>query len=47
MLVTASGIVMLTRLVQATKASLPMLVTASGIVMLTRLVQPKTILLGC
>ena len=41
MLVTLSGIVMLIRLVQPSKAQFPMLVTLSGIVMLVRLVQPE------
>ena len=39
MLVTLSGIVMLVKLVQSLKASLPMLVTLSGIVTLTKLLQ--------
>ena len=39
MLVTLSGIVMLVRLAQCSKAFLPMLVTLSGIVMLVRLEQ--------
>ena len=40
MLVTLSGIVMLVRPVQLSKALFPMLVTLAGIVMLVRLVQP-------
>ena len=40
MLVTLSGIVTLVRLLQPSKAELPMLVTPSGIVTLVRLLQP-------
>ena len=41
MLITPSGIVMLSRLLQPENAYSPMLITPSGIVMLSRLLQPE------